>query len=143
MKCIQANIDITIVEGGTFDNIYQWKTGPIISAVAVDLAGYSAHMQIRAKIKSEESLLDIPFQITSWVADGVTGIYFPINEDEYDLDDVGKYRVYIKDTDTLGLCAAHKDIIGVYDLFLYNTLGEAVLKQYGVATIKAVVTRNE
>jgi len=141
MKCIQANIDITIVEGGTFDSIYQWKTGD--PSVAVDLTGYSADMQVRAKIKSEEVLLNIEFQETSWVADGLTGIYFATNDDEYDEEDVGKYRIYVKDDDTLGLCVAHKDIIGVYDLFLYNALDEAVLKQYGIATIKAAVTRNE
>ena len=58
MKCIAANIDIIIIEGGTFDKTYQWKTGD--PAVAVDLTGYSANMQIRAKTKSETILLEVP-----------------------------------------------------------------------------------
>jgi hypothetical protein len=27
MSCILANIPITVVEGGTFNKIFQWKTG--------------------------------------------------------------------------------------------------------------------
>jgi hypothetical protein len=135
--CIQANIPITIVEGGTFNKIFQWKTGD--PALPVDLTGYTAHMQVRAKIKDTTVLLDVDFIDEPWEADGDTGIYF--FDDEYDPDDTGKWRIYLKDDDTLGLCEAHKDITGVYDLFLYNPSGEAVLKQYGVATIVAAVTR--
>ena len=138
--CIQALIPITIVEGGTFNRIFQWKTGD--PAIPVNLSGYTASMQIRAKLKDTESLLDVPFQEGDWTPDGDSGIYIPAADDEYDEEDVGKYRIYLKDDDTLGLCSAHKDISGVYDLFLYSSEGEAVLKQYGVATIVAAVTRN-
>lgn len=138
MKCIEANINITVLEGGTFDKKFQWRTGN--PPIAVDLSNFSGHMQIREKLKDTDILLDVPFRDVTWEADGDTGIYIPA-EDEYDLDDLGIYQIYLRDNDTLGLCANHKDIIGVYDLFLYNSYEEAVLKQYGTATIKAAVTR--
>ena len=139
MSCIRANVPITIVEGGTYNKTFQWKTGT--PSVAVDLTDYTARMQVRAKIKDVDSILDIEFQTEDWTPDGSTGIYL------YDgvaiPADKGKWRIYIKDDDTEGLCPAHKDITGVYDLFLYNSSNEAVLQQYGVATIVAAVTRDE
>lgn len=139
MQCIRANIPITIVEGGTFDKIFQWKTGDPV--LPVDLKGYSAHMQIRAKLKDPVILLDVDYKEEEWTPDGDTGIYF--YNDEYDTEDTGKWKVYLRDNDTFGLCANHKDIAGVYDLFLYNYSKEAVLQLYGVATIIAAVTRDE
>jgi len=137
--CIRANVDITIVEGGTFNQTFQWKTGD--PSVIVDITGYTGDMQIRAKVRSETVLLDVPFQTIPWVADGATGIYIYPNGT---LDvDKGKWRIYLKDDDTQGLCAVHKNIIGVYDCFLYNIDEEAVLQMYGVATIIAAVTRDE
>lgn len=138
MNCVEAEIDITILEGGTFDKIYQWKTGD--PAVAVDLTGFTAEMQIRSKVKSTTSLLTVNSQSSVWEADAASGIYF--SDGVAVPDDLGKYRIYIKDEDTLGLCLTNKDIEGAYDLFLYNADGEAVLKHYGIATIKAAVTRN-
>lgn len=135
MSCVAANIDITIYEGGTFNRSFLWKTGT--PAVAVNLTGYTANMMIRAKLADALPLLTVPIQASSWVADAETGIYLYAQSGE----DTGKYRIYLKDDDTLGLCAAHKDITGVYDLFFYNSAGEAILKQYGSATIKAAVTR--
>jgi len=133
---VRANIDITIVEGGTFDKNFQWKTGT--PPVAVDLTGYSARMQVRAKLKDTETLLDIETVVDPWAADGDSGIYFA-----EDVEDEGKWKVYIRDDDTQGICAAHKDISGVYDLFLYSAGEEAVLQLYGVATLVAAVTRDE
>lgn len=140
MKCIEVNYDITVIEGGTYDKIFQWKTGD--PAIPVDISGYTASGMIRTKLKAEPALLSLPYQSKTWVADGDTGIYILQNDeyDEYD-DETGKFRVYIKDTDTVGMCAKHYDVTGVYDLFLYNPLGESVLKMYGVATIKATATR--
>jgi len=135
MSCVEANIPITILEGGTFDKSYLWKTGN--PAVAVDLTGYTAKMMIRAKLADATPLLSVPLGTVPWVADADTGIYIYAQTGE----DIGKYRIYLKDDDTLGMCAGHKDINGVYDLFLYTFAGEAVLKQYGAATIKAAVTR--
>jgi hypothetical protein len=138
MKCIEVNLNIIVIEGGTFDKMYQWKTGD--PSVPVDLTGFTAHMQIRAKLKDTSVLLDVPFVDEEWSPDGTTGIYIP-GADEYDVEEVGKYRIYLRDNDTLGMCASNKDIIGVYDLFLYNASEEAILKMYGTATIKAAVTR--
>lgn len=132
MKCIAANIDLTVYEGGTFDQIFQWKTGEL--EVPLDITGYTCKMAIRSKIASPDEIISITESATSWAADGESGVY---------LDDAseGKYRVYVNDTDTSNICVSNKDIIGIYDLFLYSDSGEAVLKQYGVCTIKAAVTR--
>lgn len=132
MGCIAANINLTIYEGGTFDQLFQWKTGT--PETVVDLTGYTAKMNIRAKLISIAEIINIQTALSLWVADGNSGIYF---DDAAD----GKYRIYINDTDTTGICPAYKDIAGVYDLFLYSPAGEAVLKQYGVCTLKAAVTR--
>ena len=142
MQCIRVNIPITVIEGGTFDRTFQWKTGD--PSLPVDLTGYSAHMQIRTKLKDIVPLIDVDYKNEVWSADGDTGIYFYNDEyDEYDAEDIGKWRVYLRDDDTLGLCANHKDIAGVYDLFLYNLSGEAVLQLHGIATIVAAVTRGD
>ena len=144
MSCIRANIPITIVEGGTFNKPYQWKTGN--PSLPVDLADYTAHMMVRAKLRDDTPLLDVPFALdeydaaADWTADGDTGIY--LYDGESVPADKGKWRVYLRDNDTEGLCANHKDIAGVYDLFLYSSEEEAVLQMYGVATIIASVTRD-
>lgn len=139
MSCIRVEIPLTIIEGGTLNKTFQWKTGDPL--LPVDLTGFTAHMQIRAKLKEEVVLLDVPSSIEVWAADEDTGIYF------YDgvtiPDDEGKWRIYLRDNDTMGLCVLHKNIIGVYDNFLYSAAGEAVLQQFGVATILASVTRAE
>jgi hypothetical protein len=141
MSCIRANIPITIIEGGTFNKTFQWKTGT--PSLPVDLTGYTAHMQVRAKIKDVSPLLIVDSVLAAWSPDCNTGIYFYNDEyEEHDPDDVGKWRVYIKDEDTKDLCSSHKDISGVYDLFLYSPSGEALLQVYGVAAIIAAVTRD-
>jgi hypothetical protein len=134
---IRANVNITIVEGGTFNKTFQWKSGD--PSVAVDLTEYEGNMQVRAKVKSEEVLIEVPFQAEAWVADGLTGVY--IYDSNEVLGDLGKFRVYIKDEDTAGVCALHKDIVGAYDCFLTTSEGETVLQLYGTATIIAAVTR--
>ena len=128
MGCIAVDVPITIYEAGTFDQTFQWKTGD--PSIEVDLTGYSAKMIIRTKITEDTSLISITESIIPWVADNVSAIYL-------DKADEGKYRVYITDTDTTGLCPTHKNISASYDLFLTSSLGEAVLKQYGIVTIIA------
>lgn len=137
MSCIRVDIPLTIIEGGTLNKTFQWKTGD--PSLPVDLTGFTGHMQIRAKLKEETVLLDVPSATEDWTADGDTGIYF--YDGETIPDDKGKWRIYLRDNDTNGLCALHKNIVGVYDLFLYSADGEAVLQQFGVATILASVTR--
>jgi hypothetical protein len=132
MGCIAVNAPITIYEGGTFDQTYQWKTGD--PAEAVDLSEYTAKMMARAKMTDIEPLISIETGTSPWDEDGDSGIYL-------DAGDEGKYQIYINDEDTANLCAQHKDILGVYDLFLYSPGGEALLKQYGVCTFVAASTR--
>lgn len=133
MTCLAVKINLVVYEGGTFDQTFQWKSGD--TPVAVDLTGYTGKMEIRAKITDPDPpLITAETGTVAWEADCATGIYF---DDALD----GKYRVYLKDDDTLGMCESHKDIEGVYDLFLYSSDGEAVLKQYGKCKICAAVTR--
>lgn len=133
---VRASISLEIVEGGTCNNTYLWKSGD--PALPVDLTGYTGHMQIRKRVGSDTVILEVDFQAAAWAADGDTGIYI---YDQTTPADVGKYRIYLKDDDTEGLCTNHKDIQAVYDLFLYNASNESVLQQYGVAAIVASVTR--
>lgn len=128
MTCIAVDVPITIYESGTFDQTFQWKTGD--PAVEVDLTGFSAKMIVRAKITDAIALITIEESLGPWAADGDSAVYL-------DEADEGKYRVYINDTDTTGICALHKDLSASYDLILTSSAGEAVLKQYGIATIIA------
>jgi hypothetical protein len=134
MNCKRFEIPITVYEGGTFSQAFIWKTGS--PAAPVDLSGYTAKMQIRAKLTDVAPILDVPLETASWVEDGPTGIYIDPSSPA-----TGQYRIYLKDDDTQGICALHKDITGVYDLFLLTPAGESVLKQYGVATLIAASTR--
>lgn len=132
MGCVAAKINLTIYEGGTFDKTFQWKTGT--TPTAVDMTGYGARMAIREKLTDTTAILSLTEQAGPWAADGNSGIYF-------DNGNEGYYRVYINDEDSTGICAAHTDIDGVYDLFLESPGGESVLKQYGAAKLKAAVSR--
>jgi len=130
MSCVLYEYDITIHEGTTYDKWFRWK----INDVIVSLLNVTGIMQVRKKITDDLPLIDLPFVTDAWVADGASGIY---------LMDVGvddRYRVYINNEDSTGICASHKDITGAYNLFLYKD-GEAILKQYGVANLIAAVAR--
>ncbi len=123
--------DITIHENATYDKFFQWK----INDVIVSLEGVTGYMQVRKKITDDLPILDLPFVATPWIADGDSGIY---------MEDVGvddRYRIYINNEDSDGICATHKDIIGTYNLFLENASGECILKQYGEASLIAAVAR--
>ena len=135
--CIRANVDITIIEGGTFDQTFQWKTGSPLEAV--DLTGYTGDMDVRAKMSDASPVIQVPSQAIAWAADGATGVYIYPNGSPP--DDKGKYRVYIKDEASLGICVSHKDLEGAYDLFLKNPGGEVVFQMYGIAYLKAAATR--
>ncbi len=132
MGCIAVDIPITIYEGGTFDRIFQWKSGE--TPESVNLTGYTGKMMARSKITDADPLVSIETALANWEADGDSGIYF---DDAAD----GKYRVYINDEDAASLCEQHLNITGVYDMFLYSPDGESVLKQYGVCTFIAANTR--
>ena len=130
MSCVVAEFNITIHEGTTYDENFRWK----VDDVLVSLLGITGTMQVRKKITDETPILDLPFVSDEWVADGASGIY---------LMDVGvddRYRIYINNEDSAGICASHRDIIGTYNLFLFKD-GEVVLKQYGIANLLAAVKR--
>jgi hypothetical protein len=128
MSCYNFSYAITITEGGTFNQKFQWKSGDPLTPV--DITGYTSKMQIRAKLTDATPLIAIPHMLSDWEPGGETGFYL-------DTPESGIYRVYMNDADTLGLCAQHKDIVGVYNLFLYSPVGEAVLRLCGTATILA------
>ncbi len=130
MQCIKANIPITIIEGGTYDKTFRWESGGAV----VNLSGYTAKMSVRTKLTSAAAVISITTAASTWSADGDSGVY---------IDDptTGEYRVYVNDADAADILTDHKDTAGVYDLFLYSATGEAVLKQYGKATLLAAVTR--
>jgi hypothetical protein len=130
MGCIAANIDLTIYEGGTFDQTFIWKTGD--PAVAVDLTGYSAEFKLSLKINDDAAMIECDSQASPWVAGGVSGIYI-------DNPELGEFKLYLNESDVSNICL--KDIVAIYDLFLYNPSGESVLKMYGNASIKAAIAR--
>ena len=122
----RARVDLTIYEGATFNQTFQWKTGD--PAVPVDLTGFSARMHIRESIESETALLELD-------SDG-GGVVI----DDPPAD--GKYSVHLAATETAGLCRDHERINAVYDILLI--LDDVVLlQQYGKAKIYPSVTRDE
>jgi hypothetical protein len=132
MSCVAVKTDIVIHERGTFNQVFEWLAGD--DETPVDLTGYTAVFTVREKMEDAAALLSATEGSAPWEADGNTGVYFDDGAE-------GKYRLYINDTDTQGLCATHKSIGGVYDLFLVSADGEVVLKQYGKCTIYAAVAR--
>jgi hypothetical protein len=128
MSCYNFLYPITITEGGTFNQKFQWKSGNPLTSV--DITGFTSKMQIRAKLTDAVPLIAIPHALDDWVPDGDTGLYLNTPES-------GIYQMYINHADTLGLCAQRKDIVGIYNLFLYSPAGESVFRQYGPVTILA------
>lgn len=52
-----ASIDLTIYQGSTFSQTFQWKTGN--PSTPVDLTGYTARMQIRERIISPTAIISL------------------------------------------------------------------------------------
>jgi hypothetical protein len=52
-----ATVNLTIYQGSTFSQEFQWKSGD--PAVPVDLTGYAARMQIREKISSPNYIVNL------------------------------------------------------------------------------------
>lgn len=65
-----ANLNLTVYKGSTFYQLIQWKTGE--PAVAVDLTGFTARMQIRKTALSSEILDSLTTE------NGRLSIYAPI-----------------------------------------------------------------
>jgi len=99
------------------------------------LTGYTARAAIRSSISASAVILELNSVAGPWSEDGPSGIY--LDDDPTN----GYYQWYINDNDSIGICATHVDIDGVYDLFLTTPSGETVLKQYGVAKLIAAVRR--
>ena len=133
MSCYNFLCPIIITEGGTHNQQYRWSS--VDPLVPVDLTGYMSLTQVRLKLTDEEPLIDFPHMIDHWVEDGVTGLYLDVDPS------TGIYRMYLNDDDAWELCAQHKDLIGVYNLFLYSPGGEAVLRQYGPVSLLASSAR--
>ena len=122
----RARVDLTIYEGTTFRQSFQWKTGD--PATPVDLTGFTARMHIRESIESETALLELDSDGGGVVIDN------PPAE--------GKYFVHLAATQTAGLCPDHERVNAVYDILLI--LDDVVLlQQYGKAKIYPSVTRDE
>lgn len=122
----RARVDLTIYEGTTFRQSFQWKTGD--PATPVDLTGFTARMHIRESIESETALLELDSDGGGVVIDN------PPTE--------GKYSVHLAATQTAGLCPDHERVNAVYDILLI--LDDVVLlQQYGKAKIYPSVTRDE
>ena len=132
MGCVAVKANIVIYEGGTFDQEFIWETGSPLTAV--NITGFTAVFTVRAKAIDTAALISITEGTSPWAADADSGVYI-------DTPETGKYKIYVNDTDTAGICIAHVDVKGVYDLFLTSAAGEVLFKQYGKALLKYAVTR--
>lgn len=94
-----AVADICIFKGGTFNQTLTYETGEPSSPV--NLAGYTAKMQIRSKPESKALILEL----------STTNGRIVLNET------TGSIRLLISATITATLSVCDK---AVYDLFLYN-----------------------
>lgn len=121
-----AEINLEIYEGSTFRKSFIWKS----DSVAVDLTGYTAKMQVRATIKSSTALLTLTTENGGIVI-----------EDQ--VEKTGMYSINISSILTANI-TNHIEVEGIYDLKLISALpdGDVRLQQFGIFTIKPVVTRD-
>ena len=96
-----AIADICIFQGATFDQTLFYETGE--PSTPVDLAGYTAKMQIRSKPESKAVILELS------TSNGRITLNYGSNN--------GAIRLFILATDTALLSVCDK---AVYDLELYN-----------------------
>ena len=122
----RARVNLTVFEGATFRQTFQWMTGD--PAAPVDLAGMTGEMHVRVDIADEEPLLTLTTE-----NGGIIIVEPP---------ESGKYTLYIPYTETEGLCVDHEMITATYDLFL-KTQSDRVIQQYGTVKIHPSATRNE
>ena len=129
MNCVTHTVNLVIEAGGTLDKDFRWKYADSYSHIH----GFTAVFVGKKKYTSDENLFSLTSIETPWSADGDSGVY--ILDDDADADLFGKYKLYLKDDLTKTLCDTKKTIVGVYDVFLLNISGEAVLRQTGTLTI--------
>ena len=96
-----AIADICIFQGATFDQTLFYETGE--PSTPVNLAGYTAKMQIRSKPESKAVILELS------TSNGRITLNYGSNN--------GAIRLFILATDTALLSVCEK---AVYDLELYN-----------------------
>jgi hypothetical protein len=96
-----AIADICIFQGATFDQTLFYETGE--PSTPVNLAGYTAKMQIRSKPESKAVILELS------TTNGRITLNYGSNN--------GAIRLFILATDTATLSVCDK---AVYDLELYN-----------------------
>ena len=96
-----AEADICIFQGATFDQTLFYETGE--PSTPVNLAGYTAKMQIRSKPESKAVILELS------TSNGRITLNYGSNN--------GAIRLFILATDTALLSVCDK---AVYDLELYN-----------------------
>ena len=96
-----AEADICIFQGATFDQTLFYETGE--PSTPVDLAGFTAKMQIRSKPESKAVILELS------TSNGRITLNYGSNN--------GAIRLFILATDTALLSVCDK---AVYDLELYN-----------------------
>jgi len=115
-----AEIDLTIYQGATFRKPFQWTAGD--PAVAVNLTGATARMQLRKKITSPDVLLELT------TANGGILITTPLE---------GKFEIFITDTQT----SAIDFKTAVYDLEIVDTAGQVYRILMGSVEVSPEVTR--
>lgn len=117
-----AELDLTIYKGSTYSKSFQWKTGN--PAVAVDLTGCTARMQVRQRANDSTILTTLTTE------NGLLSIYNPVE---------GRFRIDIPASISTG----YSFTSGVYDLEIVyplpNTTVYRVLQ--GAFTAVSEVTR--
>ncbi len=114
-----AKLKLAIYQGATFRKRLTWKAGT--PAVAVDLTGCTARMQVRAEVESETVLLSLTTE-----NDGITlG------------GSAGTIDLYVADEDT----AAIDWDSGVFDLEIEHPSGEVTRLAEGSVSVSPEVTR--
>lgn len=113
-------INLTVYQGATFQKT--WAIASEETGDAYSLISWTARMQIRAKKKDTDFLLELTTE------NGGVTIENGVDETTYTL--------YISPADTAALATG-----GVYDLELIDTQGEVIRVQEGSVTLSTEVTR--
>lgn len=111
--------NITIIQGATLRDVTTWKAGD--PAVPVDLTGCTARMQVRERVNSLSTLLDLTTENGGIILGGTAGTV----------------TVYLSATAT----AALEWRAGVYDLEIQFGSGDVRRLLAGTAVVLPEVTR--
>ena len=111
---------LTIIQGATLRDVTTWTAGT--PAVAVDLTGCTARMQIRATVDSTEVLVSLTTENGGIILGGTAGTV----------------TIYMNDTAT----AAITWRAGVYDLEILFGSGDVRRLLYGGVGVSPEVTRS-